>query len=90
MGAGRVSRIAPDGSRTIFAHGLSGPSGLAVGPDDAIYAANYLRDEIYRLKPDRVHCACDWARNACRHRFRPKQQTAGRQPPHQPDYQVDG
>ena len=88
--AGRVSRIAPDGSRTIFSHGLSGPSGLALGHDDAIYVATYLRDEIYRFTPDGVHRACDWAHNACRHRLRPKWQTADRQPPHEPDYQLDG
>lgn len=53
-GAGRVSRIAPDGTRTTFADGLSGPSGLAVGPDGAIYVASYSRDEIYRFTPDGV------------------------------------
>jgi sugar lactone lactonase YvrE len=51
-GAGRVSRIAPDGSRVTFADGLSGPSGLAVGRDGAIYVASYSRDEIYRFTPD--------------------------------------
>ncbi|WP_265520033.1 hypothetical protein [Nitratireductor luteus] len=35
-GAGRVSRIDPAGNRTIFADGLSGPSGLTIGPDGAI------------------------------------------------------
>lgn len=50
-GAGRVSRIAPDGTRSIFADGLSGPSGLAVGPDGAIYVASYSRDKIYRFTP---------------------------------------
>jgi sugar lactone lactonase YvrE len=53
-GAGRVSRIAPDGTRSTFADGLSGPSGLAVGPDGAIYVASYSRDEIYRFTPDGV------------------------------------
>ncbi|MFN4011321.1 MAG: NHL repeat-containing protein [Pannonibacter sp.] len=53
-GAGRVSRIAPDGTRTTFADGLSGPSGLAIGPDGAIYVASYSRDEIYRFTPDGV------------------------------------
>jgi hypothetical protein len=51
---GRVSRIAPDGTRTTFADGLSGPSGLGVGPDGAIYVASYSRDEIYRFTPDGV------------------------------------
>jgi sugar lactone lactonase YvrE len=51
-GAGRVSRIAPDGARSIFADGLSGPSGLAIGQDGTIYVASYSRDEIYRFTPD--------------------------------------
>lgn len=52
--ADRVSRIAPDGSRTTFADGLPGPSGLAVGPDGAIYVASYSDDEIYRFTPEGV------------------------------------
>lgn len=48
-GAGRISRVAPDGSRTTFAEGLSGPSGLAIDKDGSIYVASYSRDEIYRF-----------------------------------------
>lgn len=48
-GAGRVSRIAPDGSRTTFAEGLSGPSGLTIDKEGSIYVASYSRDEIYRF-----------------------------------------
>lgn len=50
-GAGRVSRIAPDGSRTSFAQGLSGPSGLAIDREGLIYVASYSQDEIYRFTP---------------------------------------
>lgn len=53
-GAGRVSRIAPDGKRSTFADGLSGPSGLAIGPDGAVYVASYSRDEVYRFTKDGV------------------------------------
>lgn len=48
-GAGRISRIAPDGERTVFADSLSGPSGLAIDADGAIYVASYSRDEVYRF-----------------------------------------
>lgn len=48
-GAGRVSRIDPQGRRSTFAEGLSGPSGLAIGPDGTIYVASYSRDEVYRF-----------------------------------------
>lgn len=50
--AGLVSRVAPDGSRSIFADGLSGPSGLAVGPDGMIYVASYSSDLVWRFTPD--------------------------------------
>ncbi|RAH95408.1 serine/threonine protein kinase [Acuticoccus sediminis] len=57
-GAGRVSRIDPAGKRTTFADGLSGPSGLTIGPNGTIYVASYSRDEVYRFTPTgerRVH-----------------------------------
>ena len=50
-GAGRISRIAPDGARTTFADSLSGPSGLAIDADGSIYVASYSRDEVYRFTP---------------------------------------
>ncbi len=49
--AGRVSRIAPDGRRSVFAEGMSGPSGLAIGADGTVYVASYSRDEVYRFTP---------------------------------------
>jgi len=53
-GAGQVSRIDPDGNRTIFADGLSGPSGLAIDANGTIYVASYSRDEVYRFTPEGV------------------------------------
>lgn len=50
-GAGRVSRIDPQGRRSTFAEGLSGPSGLTIGSDGTIYVASYSRDEVYRFPP---------------------------------------
>lgn len=50
-GAGRISRIAPDGARTTFADNLSGPSGLTIQADGSIYVASYSRDEVYRFTP---------------------------------------
>lgn len=50
-GAGRVSRIDPQGRRSVFAEGLSGPSGLAIGVDGTLYVASYSRDEVYRFTP---------------------------------------
>jgi sugar lactone lactonase YvrE len=49
--AGRITRVAPDGKRTIFASDLSGPSGLAIDAEVNIYVASYSRDEIYRFTP---------------------------------------
>ena len=51
-GAGRISRFAPDGARTTFAEGLSGPSGLAIAPDGTIFVASYSSDLIWRFTPD--------------------------------------
>ncbi len=51
-GAGRVSRIEPDGKRTTFAGDLSGPSGLAIDAEGNIYVASYSRDEIHRFISD--------------------------------------
>ncbi len=50
-GAGRVTRVAPDGKRSLFAE-VSSPSGLAIAADGAIYVASYSRDEVVRFAPD--------------------------------------
>lgn len=50
--AGIVSRIDPDGSRSVFASGLSGPSGLAIDGDDHVFVASYSDDLVYRLTPE--------------------------------------
>lgn len=50
--AGRITKIAPGGERTVFASELPSPSGLAIAADGAIYVASYSRDEIYRFAPD--------------------------------------
>jgi gluconolactonase len=36
----RVSRVAPDGSRTVLVETGGGPNGLAIGPDGALWIAN--------------------------------------------------
>ncbi|MBV7257838.1 SMP-30/gluconolactonase/LRE family protein [Pacificimonas sp. WHA3] len=40
IAAGRISRIAPDGTRTTVAEPGGGPNGLAIGPDGALYCCN--------------------------------------------------
>ncbi len=50
-GAGRISRITPDGARSTFADGLSGPSGLAIDTEGRIYVASYSGDVVYRFSP---------------------------------------
>ncbi|QPC44065.1 hypothetical protein HW532_16020 [Kaustia mangrovi] len=47
---GRVERIAPDGTRTVFADGLASPAGVAVGEDGAVYIATYSGDTILRYE----------------------------------------
>jgi len=37
---GRIRRVAPDGSLSVFAETGGGPNGLARGPDGAVYACN--------------------------------------------------
>lgn len=51
-GPGRISRFNTDGTRDMFATGLPGPSGLAVGPDGGIFVASYSTDVIWRFSTD--------------------------------------
>ncbi len=48
--AGRVSRVAPDGGRTVAAE-VPSPSGLAIAPDGAVHVASYSSDAVYRFLP---------------------------------------
>ena len=38
--AGRITRIAPDGTKTTVAEPDGGPNGLAIGPDGKLYCCN--------------------------------------------------
>ncbi|MGB7405823.1 MAG: SMP-30/gluconolactonase/LRE family protein [Pacificimonas sp.] len=38
--AGRITRVAPDGTKTTVAEPGGGPNGLAIGPDGALYCCN--------------------------------------------------
>ena len=40
-GSGRVTRVAPDGTRTVLATGLSFATSLRLGPDGALYVSNF-------------------------------------------------
>jgi len=40
-GSGRVMRVSPDGTRDVIATGLSFPTALRMGPDGALYVANF-------------------------------------------------
>ena len=40
IAAGRITRVAPDGSKTTVAETGGGPNGLAVGPDGKLYCCN--------------------------------------------------
>ena len=53
---GALIRIAPDGKRTTIASdGLVMPTNVAVGPDGALYVANFGvmpgKGEVVRIKP---------------------------------------
>ena len=54
--AGRLTRVAPDGARTVVASaGLINPGGLAIGPDAALYVSNRSSSartgEVVRIVP---------------------------------------
>ena len=38
--AGRVSRVAPSGAKTVVSETGGGPNGAAIGPDGALYVCN--------------------------------------------------
>ena len=40
VAAGRVTRVRPDGKKSVVAAPGAGPNGLAVGPDHAVYVCN--------------------------------------------------
>ena len=40
IAAGALTRVAPDGAKTVVAHPGGGPNGAAVGPDGKCYVAN--------------------------------------------------
>ncbi|MEK6541006.1 MAG: SMP-30/gluconolactonase/LRE family protein [Pseudomonadota bacterium] len=40
IAAGRITRVAPDGTKTIVATTGGGPNGLAIGPDGKLYCCN--------------------------------------------------
>ena len=40
IAAGRITRVSPDGSKTVVAEPGGGPNGLAIGPDGKLYCCN--------------------------------------------------
>lgn len=56
IAAGRVTRVQPDGSKSIVAEPGGGPNGLAIGPDGKLYCCNnggfgWIEDAAGRLAP---------------------------------------
>lgn len=57
---GRISCVAPDGTRTVLANMGGGPNGLAFGPDGALYACNngggeYREGQLSSIGPARSY-----------------------------------
>lgn len=51
-GAGRVTRLAPDGSRSTLTTAVPSPSGLAVDAAGVVHVAAYSQGVVYRLTSD--------------------------------------
>ncbi|MES2032784.1 MAG: SMP-30/gluconolactonase/LRE family protein [Pseudomonadota bacterium] len=51
---GRLTRVAPDGTRTTVAELGGGPNGAAIGPDGAVYVCNNGGLEFFDAAPDLV------------------------------------
>jgi sugar lactone lactonase YvrE len=55
LGVGRLLRVCPSGARQVLDSGLTFPSGVAIGPDGAVYYTNFgtstTNGEIRRLAP---------------------------------------
>jgi gluconolactonase len=51
---GRITRVTPDGSRTIFAETGRSLAGLAAGPQDEIFAAAFNTGEVLAVSQDGV------------------------------------
>lgn len=50
--SGRLTRVAPDGTRTVVAELGGGPNGAAIGPDGAVYVCNNGGLEFFDAAPD--------------------------------------
>lgn len=58
IAGGCITRIAPDGTKSVLAHTGGGPNGLALGPDGALYACNngggeYREGQLSSIGPAR-------------------------------------
>ena len=50
--SGRLTRVAPDGGKTVIAELGGGPNGAAIGPDGAVYVCNNGGLEFFDAAPD--------------------------------------